>query len=177
IIYASIFFSTICFASSNSVKLAEIPRSADIDKEIAVVLSKSDQSWEKFTSPIASAKSIFNAKNRAFSIESGIEESVGDLARYKFTITKDKKKSPIGTGPISWVQVSPDEQYIFYEPLRGINTKNWQEFDLEKSLEMNGYFKLLRYSSKMKKVIIAQFDCAFDCPKTDKFTVLEVSLK
>lgn len=175
--FVALLLSSICLADSNSTKLGEIPRSADLDKEILSLLLKSNQGWEKTTSLIAGPNGSFVAKSKRYSINSGIGESLGDFERYKFTLSKGNITSQLGSGPLSWVQVSPDEQYIFYEPLKVINTKDWHEIDLEKSIEVNSYFKLLLYSAKMKKVIVAKFDCASDCPKTDKFIILEVSLK
>jgi hypothetical protein len=116
----------------------------------------------------------FTAKTKIFSVHVGAEVSEGDLERHLFRLSKAGKDSPLGTGPLAWVAISPDEEFIFFEPLKAVETKTWRESDYSKMLPAEGYFKPLRYSSLKKKLIVATFDCAMDCKVTDKFKIWEI---
>ena len=165
------------FATGNS-KLGELPRSSDIDKEILTLLPRSTKDWISLGDILSGPNKTFTAKSKKYSIKSGAEEpDSGDLVRYKYTLSQEGKKTTLGDGPLAWVHISKDERFIFYEPLVAIDTKTWSTKDIAKTMNKSGYFKLLKYSPSLKKIIVAQFDCTVDCPKTDKYVIWEIPLK
>lgn len=169
--------SSFSFATPNSKKIGELPRSSELDKEILSLIPKAVNDWKTFSEELLGPKKVFRAKTKKFSIESGPEEVHGDLARYTFHLLKGSKKTRLGNGPLAWVLVSPDERYILFESLTAVNTEDWATQDLTKSLEDPGYIKILKYSPSTKKLIVADFDCAMDCDKSDKYTIWEISLE
>lgn len=171
------FFSSFSSANPNSKKLGELPRSSELDKEITSLIPKAIKDWKTLSEELLGPKKIFRAKSKKFTIESGPEEVYGDLARYTFHLSKDGKKTRLGKEPLAWVQVSPDERYILFESFTAMNTEDWSIQDLTKLLEDPGYIKVLKYSPSTKKLIVANFACATDCDKTDKYTILEISLE
>lgn len=165
------------FGSPSFKKLGEIPRSSDLDKESMRLIPQSPNDWQNLSNDLLAPNKLFPAKNKKYSIESEVETpDSGDLVRYVFQLIKEGKKTKLGDGPLAWVQVSSDEQYIFYEPFTVINTQNWSKQDLQRLISDSGYFKILKYSASTKNVIVAGFDCTMDCPKTDKFILWQISL-
>ena len=177
-------FVLISIVVSNSLaqpiakKLGEIPRSSNVQKEIDAFIPKSPTDWVPVGEMINSANQKFVSKAKTFTIKSGNEApESGDLARFPFELIRDGKKANLARQPISWVTVTPDEKYIIFEPLIVLDAVSWKELDLTKVRDSQGYFQLLKYSSTGKKIIVAEFTCAMDCPKTDKFVIWEYSLK
>lgn len=173
-----IIFTSLSFGDSSFIKLGEIPRSSDLDKESMRLIPQTPKDWQDLSNDLLGPNKVVTAKNKKYSIESGVEDpNGGDLARYVFQLTKDGKKTLLSDGPLAWVQVSPDEQYIFYEPFTVINTQKWSKQHLQKLIGDSGYFKILKYSASTKRVIVVGFDCTMDCPKTDKFILWQISLE
>jgi hypothetical protein len=56
-----------------------------------------------------------------------------------------------------------------------VDTASWKRTDLAKAANLTPYFSVIRYSSAQNKLLVAQFDCAFDCPKDDKMTIWEIA--
>ncbi len=172
-----IILTSASFGNPSFIKLGEIPRSSDLDKESIRLIPQSTKDWQDLSNDLVGPNKTVAAKNKKYSIESGAEDpDSGDLARYVFQLIKDGKKTLLGDGPLAWVHVSSDEQYIFYESLTVINTQNWSKQDLQKLIGNSGYYKILKYSKSARRIIVAGFDCTMDCPKTDKFIIWQISL-
>lgn len=164
------------FAKSNAIKLGELARSSDLNKEVLSLIPKTTKDWISLSEELLGPKKKFKAKTKKFTVESGQEETQGDLARYTYHLLKDGKKTRLGNESLAWVQISTDENYIFFEPLTVMNTKDWSTQDLTSLVTAPGYFKILKYSPLNKKIIVADFDCAMDCDKADKYRIWEISL-
>ncbi len=168
---------SISFGKKISIrKVMVIQRDALIETEMApLLLAKDQNNWRKVDQRLGENAKYEN-KFRNYKIESGKEEpNTGDLARYRFFVTKGtNKKEPLSSDPISGVEILAKGNFLLLEPLILINTTNWERVDLANAAEITPYFSIIRYSSKTNKILVAQFDCAYDCPKTDKTTIWEI---
>jgi hypothetical protein len=160
----------------SSKKIMVFPRASSIEKEIAsFLLSTNKNDWRKVDQTLG-GNAKYENKSRKYKIESGHEEpDTGDLTRYRFFLTKaDGKKEPLATDPITEVEVIKNGQFLLLEPLILVNTRTWEKVDLAAGANISPYFSVVRYSANSNKILIAQFDCAYDCPKTDKTTIWEI---
>jgi hypothetical protein len=175
------FFIISSFALGRNVtakKIKVIPRSSSI-KEIelaSIFLAKDLNNWRKVDQILVENQKYEN-KSRKFKIDSGKElPNSGDLSRSHFFITKNHgKKEPLSPNPISGLKILDEGKFLILEPLILVDTTTWEKIDLAKAANIHPYFSVIRYSSKSNKILVAQFDCAYDCPKTDKTTIWEIS--
>jgi hypothetical protein len=157
-------------------KIQVIPRSTPLEgNAITAFFPKDEKDWRVVDQTLGENAKYENI-NRKYKIESGKEEpDAGDLSRYRFFLTKvAQKKEPLVSVPLSYVQILAGGDFLLLEPLILINTRTWERTDLAKSANISPYFSVLRYSPKGRKILISQFDCAFDCPTTDRTTIWEI---
>lgn len=165
------------FAAVSAKKLGEIPRTVELEKEIAKLLPKKVKDWTSIHEVTSSTIKTFTSKNKTFSLKVGPEEAdSGDLTRYRVELTKNGETAPLSKEPLAWAGVTVDEKYIVYEPLNVVSTTSWKEADLAKENSRSGYFQVVRYSAKTGKWIVAEFMCAADCSAKDKFEIWEYAV-
>ncbi|MEO5668302.1 MAG: hypothetical protein ABIR96_09605 [Bdellovibrionota bacterium] len=165
--------------SVTATKVKVFSRSASIDEELAQFLrTDGDKNWESPAIELGE-NAKFEAKSKKFKIESAAEDpDSGDLARFRFFLTKKgQRKEPLSADAMSSVTVLAGEKFLILEPLVIIDTEKWVKTDLADSAKLSPYFKILRFSPKTSTLLVAQFDCAYDCPKDNKTSFWKITFK
>lgn len=170
------FVGPVSFGKSISAqKIKELPRSTTIVSGM-IPAPKGESDWRD-VDQILGENAKYENKDQNFKIASGKEEAdAGDLARSRFFLTKGAgKKEPLASEPLAYVYILSGGEFLLLEPLILIDTRTWQRTDLAAAAKISPYFSVLRYSPKGRKLLVAQFDCAADCSKSEKTTVWQIA--
>jgi len=114
--------------------------------------------------PMSSTDTIF-AQSGGFALSLSDPTDEGDLERFQLAFA-DGSGPPVSLSeyPVSYVYLTRDSRWIFFEPLQVVDVKNWRHYDLSKALDIRPYIVPDAISADGRRLVVWRRDCPFDCP-------------
>jgi hypothetical protein len=105
------------------------------------------------------------ATNSAFSLLlKEPDEDTGDVLRYELYLQHDQHAPVrIDNDFTAWVYVTPDNRYVFTEPLYALDVREWKQYRLFDVLEIQNYTSIDAISHDGRHLLVSRRDCPFDC--------------
>ena len=105
------------------------------------------------------------ARNRTFSMT--FREAPGhggDVERFKLFLQRGRDAAvQIDVNLTSWAYVTPDDRWVFTEPLYALDVREWKQYPLFDVLGIPNYTELESISKDGRRLIVSRSDCAYDC--------------
>ncbi len=97
----------------------------------------------------------------------------GDFQRCQLFLQRGRG-SPVRivSGYTGWVYVTPDDRYVFTEPLNVLDVRAWKQY----GLDVANYTGIRAISRDGKRLLVARTDCPMDCRGEQRFEYFEVRL-
>jgi hypothetical protein len=92
------------------------------------------------------------------------DEDTGDVVRYELYLQRDQGTPVRIDGDFTaWVYVTPDNRYVFTEPLYALDVREWKQYRLFDVLGIQNYTSIEAISSDGRRLLVSRRDCPFDC--------------
>lgn len=114
--------------------------------------------------PMSSTDTIF-ARSGGFALSLSDPTDEGDLERFQLSFA-DGSGPPVvlSAYPVSYVYLTRDSRWIFFEPLQAVDVTTWRLYDLSKALDIHPYVVPDAISADGRRLVVWRRDCPLDCP-------------
>jgi len=100
----------------------------------------------------------------AFTVSLSEPNAQGDVRRFRLRFT-GRSGRPVNLAPraVSYVYVTPDSRWIFFEPLEVIDVRVWRRYSLSTIFNIQPYVAPQAISSDGRRLVIWRRECPLDC--------------
>jgi len=104
------------------------------------------------------------ARDRTFTLNFGEAKDIGDFVRYPLYLKRGPNPPVrIDHDFTGWAYITPDNRYVFTEPLYALDVREWKQYALFDVLGIRNYTSLEAISRDGRRLFISRRDCAMDC--------------